>query len=388
MPILNRVALAGICLLPLSCGAILEEMKLEDQTQITPQQDLDLKFQALTFAAAYDLNMMPFERLVERAGSGQAARIVDEHDITHVHRFSSTKPLPYHIGVGDVLQLSIYVTSRALEPQESVGARSSRVTADGSVLFIETGKLELEGKTLAEARDLVANALIRNGVDPRFQLEVSGFNSQRVSLTYSRTAHNPELAANSTRESAPSGGTFPITETPTSLRDLLVASGIAILNDRVQIVSVTRKGKRYHFPLEHVFKPQSPNYFLTGGDLINIEEFFYHQGRAFLVSEDSESIALEVRPEKRPTLADLLFSGDEQIFSNNAARTKEIYMMRGTRPMQVFHLNAQDPSRLRVATEVELRPDDIVFVSRKPIYSVSELINIINPLAVLARSGS
>jgi polysaccharide export outer membrane protein len=137
-----------------------------------------------------------------------------------------------------------------------------------------------------------------------------------------------------------------------------------------------------------VFKPQSPNYFLTGGDLINIEEFFYHQGRAFLVSEDSESIALEVRPEKRPTLADLLFSGDEQIFSQNAARTKEIYMMRGTRPMQVFHLNAQDPSRLRVATEVELRPDDIVFVSRKPIYSVSELINIINPLAVLARSGS
>lgn len=83
MPILNRVALAGICLLPLSCGAILEEMKLEDQTQITPQQDLDLKFQALTFAADYDLNMMPFERLVERAGSGQAARIVDEHDITH-----------------------------------------------------------------------------------------------------------------------------------------------------------------------------------------------------------------------------------------------------------------------------------------------------------------
>lgn len=60
--------------------------------------------------------------------------------------------------------------------------RSAKVSADGSVLFIETGKVTLEGKTLEEAREQVANALVRNGIDPRFQLEVKGFNSQKVNL--------------------------------------------------------------------------------------------------------------------------------------------------------------------------------------------------------------
>jgi len=55
--------------------------------------------------------------------------------------------------------------------------------------------------------------------------------------------------------------------------------------------------------------------------------------------------------------------------------------------MRAYHLDAQDPSRLRVAAELELRPKDIVFLSSKPIYLVNELISTVNPLAVVANAG-
>ena len=60
---------------------------------------------------------------------------------------------------------------------------TGRIGSDGSVLLLEVGRLEANGKSLNELRSEVRNILIRNGVIPRFQLEIVDFKSQKSYLT-------------------------------------------------------------------------------------------------------------------------------------------------------------------------------------------------------------
>jgi len=156
----------------------------------------------------------------------------------------STAPIPYRIGVGDELELVIFVTTRSLadQAQESVETRSAKVSADGSVLFIETGKVTLEGKTLEEAREQVANALVRNGIDPRFQLEVKGFNSQKVNLAVVASQESGGNLTVSVESGVKGTGSYAVTERPLTLRELLVTGGLEITRAGVQVVFIDRAG--------------------------------------------------------------------------------------------------------------------------------------------------
>ena len=60
---------------------------------------------------------------------------------------------------------------------------SGRVGSDGSILLLEVGRLEALGKSINELRSEVRNILIRNGISPKFQLEISTFQSQKAYIT-------------------------------------------------------------------------------------------------------------------------------------------------------------------------------------------------------------
>lgn len=370
------------------CGAVLEEQRLSGAKLTKDQQAFDIEYSSLTLLVASELNAAPFERNVQRGGIGQAAKLVPEASVLGISPPYSTAPIPYRIGVGDELELVIFVTTRSLadQAQESVETRSAKVSADGSVLFIETGKVTLEGKTLEEAREQVANALVRNGIDPRFQLEVKGFNSQKVNLAVVASQESGGNLTVSVESGVKGTGSYAVTERPLTLRELLVTGGLEITRAGVQVVFIDRAGKRYQMPVEHVFAVGSPEYYLTGGDVVRVEQFAYLAEKAFVLGGGAAPTAFEVSPEARQTLADILFVEDGSL-ATKSARNKEIYLLRGVAPMRAYHLDAQDPSRLRVAAELELRPKDIVFLSSKPIYLVNELISTVNPLAVVANAG-
>ena len=108
------------------------------------------------------------------------------------------------LGIGDTLALTLIkeetVTqatpiNRANDDNSSPGNQNAvinsqstdtvinskgRIGSDGSVLLLEVGRLETNGKTLNELRSEVRNILIRNGVSPRFQLEIVEFKSQKL----------------------------------------------------------------------------------------------------------------------------------------------------------------------------------------------------------------
>ena len=95
----------------------------------------------------------------------------------------------YKLGIGDTLALTLIKTTKSnqqlapssenqnviVTPQqidETINS-TGRIGSDGSVLLLEVGRLEAIGKSLNELRSEVRNILIRNGVSPRFQLEIA-----------------------------------------------------------------------------------------------------------------------------------------------------------------------------------------------------------------------
>ena len=107
----------------------------------------------------------------------------------------------YKLGIGDTLALTLIKTASDLSTTTPMSSDSNqrvvinsqlndstietrgRIGSDGSVLLLEVGRLEANGKSLNELRSEVRNILIRNGVSPRFQLEIVEFKSKKSYLT-------------------------------------------------------------------------------------------------------------------------------------------------------------------------------------------------------------
>ena len=105
----------------------------------------------------------------------------------------------YKLGIGDTLALTLIKTTKPKQQVSTSGENQNvivtpqqtdetidskgRIGSDGSVLLLEVGRLEAIGKSLNELRSEVRNILIRNGVSPRFQLEIADFKSQKAYLT-------------------------------------------------------------------------------------------------------------------------------------------------------------------------------------------------------------
>jgi polysaccharide export outer membrane protein len=85
---------------------------------------------------------------------------------------------------------------------------------------------------------------------------------------------------------------------------------------------------------------------------------------------------------ERVQLANALFL-EGGVLASPASRKREIHLLRGSAPIRAHHLDANDPARVSVATQLELRPNDIVFAATKPIYEAGTFLSLINPFRAL-----
>ena len=93
---------------------------------------------------------------------------------------------------------------------------------------------------------------------------------------------------------------------------------------------------------------------------------------------------MSIEPSKRENLADILFASKGAL-NNLSAKRSEVYLLRGRSPSVAYHLDAQNVSRILVAAQTELRPNDIVYVADRPIISFARTLAEINPLRILLR---
>ena len=369
----------------LGCAKVLEEPRLDDSGDRDAQEAIQIKIVPLTSKDIARLNSTPFSQLVTFSKGP-----VTKASLLGVSAPPVTSPIIYKIGAGDVLELNRITTASATSllggqqlggqqlggqqlgggstsatnRRQSISSSIAQVSENGTILFPETGLISIEGRTLSEARQLVSNALIRNGLSDRnLQLEIIEYVSQAVSFTVVSDGRTSSLTGSKV---------VPITKRPLSIRELIVSSGLSINRGGLQIVTLQRSGKSYVMPIDYVFAAQTPEYYLTDRDLVKVESHVYAQQVAYTLGGGSVPQAIPVKLEERPTLSNALFA-DGGLLSSREARKWEIYMLRGNGPVTAYHLDATNPGRLLIAARVELRPNDIIFATTKPIYAANEI---------------
>ena len=327
-------------------------------------------------------------------------------------------PGPYQIGVGDVLLLATKSPGSTVEELSGLlAAQNSRqgytVQDDGAIAVPDVGRIMLAGLTLEEAEAQLFQSLVQNQIDPTFSLEISEFNSKRVSI--GGAVAEPTVA--------------PITLIPLYLDEALAATGgIRTADLDFASIRIYRDGTLYQIPLEqYLSRPELQKLRLIDGDSVFVDtEYqlekaqayfaeqialasFRQQGRTQALAELNAEVGLrrEALQEARSlftsrmefdavdrdyvyltgevsspgrfvmpfgrqaSLADALYDGDG--FATQTGNPSQIYVLRGTSDPSDFgavtawHLNAENAANLTLATRMKLQPNDIIFVAEQPI---------------------
>ena len=179
------------------------------------------------------------------------------------------------------------------------------------------------------------------------------------------------------------GVLIPITDTPTKVSEVLTENGLSIDRNNIIQISLQRDSKTFVFNLDDLLSPNNPDLYIQPDDRITVAILPYKDNKVFILGGVTPQI-FKINPTNRETLADVLFTGGGALSASGAKRS-EVYLLRGSDPVFAFHLNAQSPTRLIVADEMELRPNDILYVAEQPIISFNRTLATIVPLRILLR---
>jgi protein involved in polysaccharide export with SLBB domain len=559
-----------------SCKEILEPVSFfsskPDVKIENVQEDFEINIKSLTFESAREANKAPYPRRLMQTGIGSSANVFDEADF-----LTSNMPLPsksteyllgigdqlsfarlnefvpfttqfptdnlvgdYLLGVGDELTLvqlneiksgfSNIISSIANSgdnkknesggtPQlhESILKNSGIIGTNGNILLLGLGSIKAENRTLSDIQTEVRNILIRNGLAPNFQLEITGFNSKKAYVTFPNPAREfgkniisitnlpitlKELAINygarpslentstitltrkgqkfkttsgklfedsfpriviqtddqieieeiedTTRDPKnivavvgsqgdillPGLGSFkaanrslaevqadisrilqekgfvpsfqlevtnfksrnfflitnksdakdiPLKTSKLTLREAILGNlNNSTNSDSLTVVELKRNDLSYRMTLQEILGGGASKIFVQDGDIIKLKDLKYKLGEVFALGGAGNAQIVPIDPSKRETLADILFTSNGAL-TNLKAKRSEVYLLRGRSPSDAYHLDAQNVSRILVAAQTELRPNDIVYVADRPIISFARTLVEINPLRILLR---
>jgi polysaccharide biosynthesis/export protein len=339
---------------------------------------------------------------------------------------------PYLIGIADVLLLATPTATSTVEQLSGLLAAQNKrqgytVQDDGAIAIPDVGRVQVGGLTLDEAEAEIFQALVKNQFTPSFSLEIAEFNSQRVSI--GGAVAKPTLV--------------PISLKPLLLGEALqIAGGITAADQDYTTIRLYRGGKLYQIPLTNFLAnskyqsiqltDQDSIYVDISFDLAQAQAFFSEQIQLVTLTATARSQALsqlqseftirskradELRSgfqarvaldavardyvylagevatqgrftlpfERKAVLADALFS--QAGIATREGNVSQIYLLRGNQDgtqVTAYQLDASNIANMMIATRMELRPGDILFVAEQPVTKWNRAISQIGPSIIAA----
>lgn len=324
----------------------------------------------------------------------------------------------YRLGVGDVIRLATRAASVTPDAVSGeVAGQNIRqdytLRDDGSVAIPEVGAVAVEGLTIEEAEARLFQRFIEAGIDPTFSLEVGGFNSRRITVG----------GAVGSATVIPVGLTLPTLD-----EALTAGGGIQVATPEFGVIQIYRDGTLYSIPTQdYTGRGDLRGLRLMPGDQVFVDQTYdldraltYYQRQidlsglrrsdrsaaiaelqseiglrrsaldeqrslfqartdlgaeardyVYLAGEVSEQGRFTLPYEQQATLADVIYgSGGFPVTTGNPS---QIYVLRAATDPAAFgavtawHLDASNAINLTVATQMQMRPDDIVFIEEQPI---------------------
>jgi polysaccharide biosynthesis/export protein len=255
---------------------------------------------------------------------------------------------PYTVAPHDVLQVTVWAhpeltvpTGQFRSPEEN----GIPVLEDGTLYYPYVGIVQVGGKTLREIRTTLADALARVVPNPQLDVRIAAFRGKKVQVT-------GEVAAPTT---------MPITDVPARVQDAIAfARGLGPEAD-LSSVTLSREGRVHRLDLLAFYErgETSQNWLLRDGDVINIPD--RNRNRVFVMGEVRRPQA-RLMVKRRMTLAEAI--GDSEGFDPSTANVGRIYVIRGDfEAPEIYRLDASSADALLLATQFELKPRDVIYVS-------------------------
>lgn len=433
-----------ICLFLASCGAVYQSPSVQqmagDETNI---RVLPMSAENILFANSRPYTPRDLPAIFSQtAGTGGGLRgagtlpapVFDETSRPASVEMRLPPPLeqePYRIGISDVIVLATPQTGTTVGELTGLLAAQARrqgytVQDDGTIAIPGVGRVPLAGLSLEQAESELFQRLVENQIDPTFSLEISEFNSRRVSI--GGAVARPTVLT--------------IGLTPLTLDEALVSvGGVTGRDDPYATIRLYRDGTLYQIPLDRVVAGGAAARLpLRAGDSLFVDSefgldaaqsYFEEQIKLIELRQSARLAALqelnieiglrraalaeartnfqtrleagaEARDHvyltgevlrqgrftlpfgQKATLADALYTQAGGV-PTETGNISQIYVLRGSDDPREFgavtawRLDARNAANFVLATRFELRPNDVIFVAEQPVTRWGRVIRQITP---------
>ena len=274
----------------------------------------------------------------------------------------------YRIGRGDVLSIIVYDHPELTIPagsERSPAESGNIVHRDGTIFYPYIGRVQVEGRSVAEVRDLIASRLQTYISEPQVEVRIAAFKSQEVQVT--GEVRRP--------------GAQPITNVPLTLLDAIGQAGGLDEEANWHEVQFTRAGKTQRISLYAMLNEGqlARDILLQDGDVIHVPDVGNQQ--VYVMGEVGEPQALSMG-RTRLTLTDALAQAGS--FKEASANASGIFVFRRTpatsgKLATVYQLDARNAAAMVLGTRFVLQPTDIVYVTSTPLGRWNRVINQLLP---------
>lgn len=281
-------------------------------------------------------------------------------------------PLPYAIGPGDVLQITVWdhpeIAAAAGAPTQGTARTSDPapgfvVDQNGSLQFPYVGNIRVAGLRPDDARQLLVAQLGKTLRSPQVTLRVASFRSQAVYID--GEVHAP--------------GVQPVNDIPMSIYDAVSrAGGFSSTADQSRVVLI-RNGKSHLINFTAMLmQGESPaQIVLRNKDVVRV--LARTDSPVYVMGEVNKPASAVPMTNGKLTLSDALSQAGS--LSNTSADPAQIYVIRNAAASdpQVFHLNARSPVAMILANQFDLQPSDVVYVDSNDLVRFGRVLSLLLP---------
>lgn len=274
----------------------------------------------------------------------------------------------YKIGVGDILRITVYNHPELTNPQgqyRSAKEAGTIVKNDGTIFFPYVGNAKVNGMTIEQVRTLIADRLTKYVESPQVDVSVADFSSKKVYVS----------------GEVNKSGKQSLTDVPLTIVEAINnAEGITADADWEHAV-YTHGDKKEIISLKSILQmgDMTQNRVMRPGDSLYVPR--NDELKITVMGETGSQKTLNMGLYGM-TLAEALASAGG--ISNSHADASGIFVIRPTgtnkeKIARLYQLNAKDATAMIMATQFQLQPRDIVYVTTAPITRWNRVINKITP---------